>query len=53
MDSWRDELRVDPVPELISSGNEAIKYFTLHDLCDRRDGSRDFTGIVDGKKDPE
>lgn len=39
MISWRDELKIDPVPELISR-NEAIKYFTLHDLCDRRDGSK-------------
>jgi hypothetical protein len=37
--SWRKELRIDPVPGLLSSGNIAIKYFTLHDLCDRADGS--------------
>jgi len=36
MDSWRNELKVDPVPKLLSSGNEAIKYFTLRDLCGRR-----------------
>lgn len=36
MDPWQNELKVDPVPILLSSGNEAIKYFTLHDLCDRR-----------------
>jgi hypothetical protein len=36
MNSWYDELKVDPVPVLLSSGNEAIKYFTQRDLLDRR-----------------
>lgn len=36
MNPWQSELKVDPVGELLSSGNEAIKYFTLRDLCDRR-----------------
>lgn len=35
MNSWQDDLKVDPVPYLMSSGNEAIKYFTLRDLLDR------------------
>jgi hypothetical protein len=35
MGSWQSELKVDPVPTLLSTGNDAIKYFTLHDLCDR------------------
>ena len=34
--SWYDVLKVDPVPVLLSSGNEAIKYFTMGDLLDRR-----------------
>ncbi len=36
MNSWQNELKVDPVPNLLSVGNEAIKYFTLRDLLDRR-----------------
>jgi len=32
MGSWQSELKVDPVPTLLSTGNDAIKYFTLHDL---------------------
>ena len=36
MNSWQNELKVDPVPNLLSLGNEAIKYFTLHDLLDRK-----------------
>ncbi len=39
MNSWQDDLKVDPVPYLMSSGNEAIKYFTLRDLLDRNVGS--------------
>ena len=36
MSVWQKELKVDPVPNLLSTGNEAIKYFTLHDLLDKR-----------------
>jgi hypothetical protein len=36
MNSWQDELKVDPVPNLMSSGNEAITYFTLRDLLEER-----------------
>ena len=36
MSVWQEELKVDPVPNLLSTGNEAIKYFTLHDLLDKR-----------------
>lgn len=36
MNSWQNELKVDPVPNLLSLGNEAIKYFTLNDLLDRK-----------------
>ena len=36
MNSWQRELKVDPVPALLSLGNEAIKYFTMRDLLDKR-----------------
>ena len=36
MNSWQKELKVDPVPILLSLGNEAIKYFTMRDLLDKR-----------------
>jgi hypothetical protein len=36
MDSWQDEFKVDPVPTLLSTGNDAITYFTLRDLCHRK-----------------
>lgn len=36
MSVWQKELKVDPVPNLLSTENEAIKYFTLHDLLDQR-----------------
>lgn len=36
MGSWQSELKVDPVPTLLSTGNDAITYFTLRDLCHRR-----------------
>lgn len=39
MNSWRNELKVDTVPILMSLGNEAIKYFTSLDLLDRKVGS--------------
>jgi hypothetical protein len=32
MNSWADELKVDPVPTLLSCGNPAIEYFTRRDL---------------------
>lgn len=35
MYSWQNELKTNPVPKLLYLRNEAIKYFTLHDLCDR------------------
>ncbi|MGB9936470.1 MAG: hypothetical protein ACPK7O_02010 [Methanobacterium sp.] len=36
MNSWQKELKVDPVPELLSSPNEAINYFTRRDLLDEK-----------------
>jgi len=50
MDSWRNELKVDPVPKLLSSGNEAIKYFTLRDLCGRRVESMETLWELPGAK---
>jgi Squalene-hopene cyclase C-terminal domain/Prenyltransferase and squalene oxidase repeat len=35
MNSWQKELKVDPVPSLLSLENEAIKYFTMRDLLDK------------------
>ncbi len=32
MKNWREELRVDPVPVLISSNNRAVEYFARRDL---------------------
>ncbi len=36
MSVWHEELKVDPVSNLLSLGNEAIKYFTLRDLLGRK-----------------
>jgi hypothetical protein len=36
---WRKHLRIDPVPALLSSGNEVVIYFTRRDLCDESVGS--------------
>ncbi len=36
MTSWQKELKVDPVPELLSLENEAVKYFTIRDLLDKK-----------------
>ncbi|RJS48122.1 MAG: hypothetical protein CIT03_09670 [Methanobacterium sp.] len=35
MKSWQEELKVNPVPVLLKK-NEAIKYFTLRDLLDKK-----------------
>jgi hypothetical protein len=32
MDAWRDRLSYDPLPALLSSGDEALVYFTRRDL---------------------
>ncbi len=36
MNSWQNELKVDPVPKLLSLENNAIKYFTKRDLLDKK-----------------
>ena len=36
MKNWRQELRVDPVPVIISSNNTAVKYFARRDLLDEK-----------------
>ncbi|MBV1768367.1 MAG: hypothetical protein KUA29_08780, partial [Methanobacterium sp.] len=36
MKSWQDTLKVNPVPGLLLLKNEAINYFTLRDLLDRK-----------------
>jgi hypothetical protein len=32
MDSWRGQLRFDPIPVLLASGDEALQYFVRRDL---------------------
>jgi hypothetical protein len=32
MNAWRERLKVDPIPPLLSSGDEALVYFTRRDL---------------------
>jgi hypothetical protein len=32
MESWRTQLKVDPIPSLLASDNEAICYFVRRDL---------------------
>ena len=32
MESWRTQLKIDPIPTLLSSNNQAIRYFTWRDL---------------------
>jgi hypothetical protein len=36
MENWREELRVDPMPVLISSSNKAIEYFARRDLLGKK-----------------
>jgi hypothetical protein len=36
MENWRKELRVDPIPSLISAKNKAIEYFTRRDILDEK-----------------
>ena len=38
MESWRKQLRYDPIPPLLSSGNEALRYFAQRDLLGERVG---------------
>jgi hypothetical protein len=39
MDSGLDELKIDPIPALLSCGNPAVEYFTRRDLLDDKTGS--------------
>ncbi len=39
MKSWQAILKVDPIPKLLCIKNEAINYFTIRDLLDRKVGS--------------
>ncbi|MBE0447381.1 MAG: hypothetical protein IBX64_04670 [Actinobacteria bacterium] len=32
--NWQEQLKYNPIPKLLSSGNEAIAYFTKHDLLE-------------------
>jgi Prenyltransferase and squalene oxidase repeat len=34
MESWQRQLRVDPIPALLSSGDEALQYFVRRDLLE-------------------
>jgi hypothetical protein len=36
MENWRKELRVDPIPSLISAKNKAIEYFTRRDILNEK-----------------
>jgi hypothetical protein len=38
MDNWRRQLKHDPLPPLLSSGNEALQYFAKRDLLGERVG---------------
>jgi hypothetical protein len=38
MESWQRELRVDPIPALLSSGDEALQYFVRRDLLEEEVG---------------
>ncbi len=38
MQSWRRQLRVDPIPGLLASGDEALQYFVRRDLLDEEVG---------------
>lgn len=34
MESWQRQLRFDPIPALLSSGDEALQYFVRRDLLE-------------------
>lgn len=38
MHSWRRQLRIDPIPELLASGDEALQYFVRRDLLEEELG---------------
>jgi hypothetical protein len=39
MENWRKQLKHDPLPALLSSGNEALLYFTRRDLLGEEVGA--------------
>jgi hypothetical protein len=39
MESWQKQLRFDPIPTLLSSGNEPLKYFVKRDLLGEDPGA--------------
>ena len=39
MESWRKQLKYNPIPPLLSSGNEALQYFAQRDLLGERVGT--------------
>lgn len=38
MEAWLERFSVDPIPALIASNNDAVRYFTVRDLCDEEAG---------------
>jgi len=38
MDSWRGQLRLDPIPALLASGDEALQYFVRKELLEEEVG---------------
>jgi hypothetical protein len=36
MDLWKSQLAVDPIPCIMSSENDAIIYFTRHDILEEK-----------------
>jgi len=38
MESWRGQLRFDPIPALLASGDEALQYFVRRDLLEEEVG---------------
>jgi len=38
MENWRRQLRFDPIPALLASGNEALQYFVRRDLVEEEVG---------------
>ena len=41
MGNWREQLKFDPIPPLLSSGNEALQYFARRDLLGEQSGPVD------------
>ena len=41
MEGWRGQLRFDPIPALLASGEEALQYFVKRDLLEEEAGPID------------